>query len=424
MLLAAGMAGAAPARQDVRIWHSLTGLAQVYLEVLAARYNAAQAQARVVAVYKGSDDETLAAALAARREGRAPHIVLVDESAAADVLERRAVRPLWQALQESGERLETRVAPAVAGYFSDAQGRLLALPFSTSTPVLYYNRDAFRAARLDPTAAPKSWYDMPAILEALAAAGSACPFTTAYPAWILLENMAAWHDQAFATHENGMDGGEAELAFNGRLMVRWIAMMASWQKAGYFSYSGRGREGEARFASGECAVLTAASSSYAELRGKARFDLGVAHLPYYDDFPEAPQNTLVGGGALFIMDGSPGAETRLAARFLAWLAQPEVQAEWHQKTGAVPLSVAAYELTRRNGFYRSHPAQDIAIGQLLQREPTRRSRGIHIEQLRSIRGIVNEELEAVWLDRKTPLQALNDAVSRGNALLHRVRAQH
>jgi len=115
--------------------------------------------------------------------------------------------------------------------------------------------------------------------EALAAAGSACPFTTAYPAWILLENMAAWHDQAFATHENGMDGGEAELAFNGRLMVRWIAMMASWQKAGYFSYSGRGREGEARFASGECAVLTAASSSYAELRGKARFDLGVAHLP-------------------------------------------------------------------------------------------------------------------------------------------------
>ena len=421
-MLTSGVAWAAPARQDIRLWHGLSGFPQVHLEVLAARFNASQRNYRVVPVYKGADDLPLASALAARPKGLGPHIVLINDASTADALERKAVRPLWEVLEESGQMLDAKVVPAVAGYFSDPSGRLLALPFNTSTPVLYYNRDAFRQARLDPARAPKSWYDMPATMEALASAGSTCPFTTAFPAWILLENMIAWHNQAFATHENGMDGGEAELAFNGRLMVRWIAMMASWQKAGYFSYSGRGREAEERFVTGECAVLTSSSASYAELRGKAGFDLGVAHLPYYDDFAEAPQNTLIGGGGLFIMAGRSKAENRGAARFIAWLTRPEVQAEWHQKTGSVPLTTAAYELTRRKGFYDQQPAHDIAVGQLVQRTPARYSRGIRIAQLRAIRGIVDEELEAVWLDRKTPLDALNAAVARGNAFLGQMRA--
>jgi sn-glycerol 3-phosphate transport system substrate-binding protein len=424
LLMVSCLAWAAPARQDIRLWHGLSGFQQVHLEVLAARFNASQRAYRVVPVFKGADDLALASALAARPKGRGPHIVLINDVSTADVLERKAVRPLWEVLEESGQRLDAKVVPAVAGSFSDTSGRLLALPFNTSTPVLYYNRDAFRQARLDPSQAPKSWYDMPAALGALADAGSTCPFTTAFPAWILLENMSAWHNQAFATHENGMDGGEAELAFNGRLMVRWIAMMASWQKAGYFSYSGRGREAEERFARGECAVLTSSSASYAELRGKAGFDLGVAHFPYYDDFAEAPQNTLIGGGALFIMAGRSKAENRGAARFIAWLTRPEVQAEWHQKTGSMPLTAAAYELTRKQGFYEQQPAHDIAVGQLVQRAPARYSRGIRIVQLRAIRGIVDEELEAVWLDRKTPLEALNAAVTRGNAFLGQMRAGH
>lgn len=399
----------------------MQGVRGAELEHIAGQFNAAQAEIRVVPVYKGSYQETLAAALAARRQPAGPDIVQVNELGTADLMSGRdEVRPLWQVMSEAGHPLEAKVVPAVADYFSDPKGRLLALPLNTATPVLYYNRDAFRRARLDPSKPPKTWYEMPATLGALQAAGSACPFTTAWPSWVLLENMSAWHNEEFATHHNGMDGAGARLAFNGRLMVRWIAMLSSWLKSGYFAYSGRGNEAEARFASGECALLTSSSASYPELREHSRFDLGVAQLPYYDDFHAAPQNTLGGGGALWVMAGRSKADYRGVAKFLAYLARPEVQAEWHQKTGYVPLTLAAYELSREQGFYVKYPGYEVAMRQLSYKQPTGESKGIRLAHYRSIRGIIDEELEAVWGGKKTPIDALNAAVARGNDVLERL----
>ena len=94
-----------------------------------------------------------------------------------------------------------------------------------------------------------------------------------------------------------------------------------------------------------------------------------------------------------------------------------MQAEWHQQTGYVPITKAAYTLTEKNGFYLSHPGHQVAVRQLLLRNPTRESKGIRLGQFIRIRAIIEEELEAVWADRKTPLDALNSAVTRGNALL-------
>lgn len=296
----------------------MQGVSGAELERLAGQFNAAQADYRVVAVYKGSFEQTLTAALAARKEASGPDIVQVNELGTADLMSGKdEVRPLWQVMSEAGLPLDAKYLPAVADYFSDAKGRLLALPLNTATPVLYYNRDAFRRAHLDPSMPPRTWYEMPTTLGALLDSGSKCPFTTAWPSWVLLENMSAWHNEEFATHHNGMDGAGARLAFNGRLMVRWIAMLSSWLKSGYFFYSGRGNEGEARFASGECAVLTSSSASYAELRENAKFDLAVAQLPYYDDFRGAPQNTLGGGAALWVLAGKPMADYRGVATFFA-----------------------------------------------------------------------------------------------------------
>lgn len=411
----------ARAADEIRLWHAMQGARGAELEHIAGQFNAAQAEVRVVPVYKGSYQETLAAALAARRQPAGPDIVQVNELGTADLMSGRdEVRPLWQVMSEAGHPLEVKVVPAVADYFSDPKGRLLALPLNTATPVLYYNRDAFRRARLDPSKPPKTWYEMPATLGALQAAGSACPFTTAWPSWVLLENMSAWHNEEFATHHNGMDGAGARLAFNGRLMVRWIAMLSSWLKSGYFAYSGRGNEAEARFASGECALLTSSSASYPELREHSRFDLGVAQLPYYDDFHAAPQNTLGGGGALWVMAGRSKADYRGVAKFLAYLARPEVQAEWHQKTGYVPLTLAAYELSREQGFYVKYPGYEVAMRQLSYKQPTGESKGIRLAHYRSIRGIIDEELEAVWGGKKTPIDALNAAVARGNDVLERL----
>lgn len=139
----------------------------------------------------------------------------------------------------------------------------LSLPLNTARPVLYYNRDAFRRAKLNPRKAPTTWYEMAGILDSLAHSGQSCGYTTSWPAWVMLEN----------------SGGE----LSRQLMVRWTSMLATWEKSGFFSYSGRGNEAEARFAKGECAVLTSSSASRRALTQQVGFDLGVAPLPYYAD---------------------------------------------------------------------------------------------------------------------------------------------
>jgi sn-glycerol 3-phosphate transport system substrate-binding protein len=94
-----------------------------------------------------------------------------------------------------------------------------------------------------------------------------------------------------------------------------------------------------------------------------------------------------------------------------------VQAEWHQSTGYVPLTTAAYEMTRLQGFYASHPVHEIAVRQLVLRDPAQESRGIRLGEFARIRGIIDEELESVWGGQKTPMDALNNAVKRGNVVL-------
>ena len=416
-----GAAGAAQAREEVRLWHALSGSQATALERLAQRFNAAQKEYRVQVSYRGALEATFAQALALRRNAAAPHIVQIHESITDDLVAEQLIVPLWQAMVVARQSFDGRVVRAVGGAFTDARGRLLALPYASTTPVLYYNRDALRHAKIVPASPPATWYKLPEALAALAEAGSACPFTTASPASVLVENMSAWHNQEFATQDNGFEGEGTRLAFNDRLMVRWVAMLSTWRKSGYFVYARRGGEAETRFATGECALLASSSESYPALRARVKFDLGVAPLPYYDDFDDAPQNTLAGGAAFWLLSGRPLQDYRGAARFLAFLARPEIQAEWQASTGFVPFTPAAYQLAQRRGYYLRQPGDEIAARQLAGKLPAEESRPPRIADRRRILGIIDEELEAAWTGAKPPLEALNAAVARGNELLSGAR---
>jgi len=425
MLLAAGC-GTALAQEEIHLWHAMSGVLGAELEALAQRFNASQPNLKVVLGYKGPYDQTMREALAAQRDGKGPHLAQIYELGTAQMMaERGAIRPIWQVLADGGERIETKsFLPAVSGYFSDGATQLVALPFNVSTPILFYNKDAFRKAKLDPDKAPKTWYEMPKAMGELSEAGFECVYTTTWPSWVHIENMSTWHNQDFATKDNGLIGLDVSLIFNTHLMVRHVSFLSSWARAGYFTYSGRGVEGEQRFAKGECAMLTASSASYAALRKEAKFDFGVAALPHYDDIRGAPHHSLIGGAGLWALAGRKPAEYRGAARFLAWLARPDVQAEWHQRTGYVPLTRAAYEASAQKGFYREHPGHEIAIRQLLLNQPTRESRGIRIGEFAAIRAIIEEELETVWEGKKPPKLALDNAAERGNALLRKFEREH
>ena len=163
---------------------------------------------------------------------------------------------------------------------------------------------------------------------------------------------------------------------------------------------------------------TASSAAYANIKRNAKFDFGIAKLPYYSDVQGAPQNTVIGGASLWVMSGKTPAEYKGVAKFFEFLSSPEIQAEWHQGTGYLPLTLAAYELTKKSGFYDKNPGTDIAVQQMIVKT-TDRSRGIRLGNFLQIRDINHEEMESLFAGKQTAKQALEKMVSRGNEMLAR-----
>ena len=419
--LGAATLAAPAAAAEIEFWHAFTGRLGELLDEQVASFNDSQDAHSVVATNKGNYSETLNAGIAAFRAGEQPTILQVFEVGTATMMNASgAIVPVHEVMADAGAEFDPSIyLAAVAGYYTTTDGEMLSLPYNSSTPVLYMNVDTLEDAGVDTSEPPKTWDEVGEILAALKEAGSDCPMTTAWQSWIHLENLSAYHDVPFATKGNGFGGVDTELAFNGEAQVRHVANLGQWAEDGLFVYSGRRNEGGARFRSGECALFTESSAGYAGVKAEAEFDFAIAPLPYYDDVEAAPQNTIIGGASLWVMAGKGDDEYAAAADFLNFLSTPEIQAKWHQDTGYLPITTPAYELTESQGYYEEEPGTDIAILQMTGKEPTGNSKGLRLGNFDQIRGIIDEELEAVWQGEKEAQAALDSAVERGNELLRR-----
>ena len=266
---------------------------------LAQDFNKSQNQYKVVPVFKGSYDESMTAAIAAYRAGNAPHILQVFEVGTATMMASKgAIRPVAEVMKEAGVQFNPDAyVPAVSGYYTSPSGQMLSFPFNSSTPVFHYNKDAFKAAGMDPESPPKTWPEVALAAAKLKASGHKCPFTTSWISWTQLESFSAWHNTEFATKGNGMRGLDARLSFNTPLHVRHIENLANMAKSGLFVYKGRGNAADATFVSGECAMATGSSALYGSVVRNGKFGYGIGTLPYYPDVAGAPQNTVKIGRA-------------------------------------------------------------------------------------------------------------------------------
>jgi sn-glycerol 3-phosphate transport system substrate-binding protein len=421
--LAAAFTAPAHAQTEIQWWHSMGGALGEWVNDLAKDFNATQTQYKVVPTFKGSYDESMTAAIAAFRAGNAPHILQVFEVGTATMMaSRQAIVPVGEVMKKAGVTFDPNAyVPAVAGYYTAPNGQMLSFPFNSSTTVFHYNKDAFKAAGLDPENPPKTWPEVALAAGKLKASGHKCPFTTSWVSWTQLESFAAWHNIEFATLGNGMRGLNTRLSFNGPLHVRHIENLANMAKTGLFVYKGRGNAADATFVSGECAMVTGSSALYGNVKRNAKFTGGISTLPYYPDVAGAPQNTVIGGASLWVMSGKKEPEYKGVAMFFAHLSKAEEAAKSHQRTGYLPVTIASYQLTEKSGFYKQNPGTDVSVEQMI-RKTTDKSRGIRLGNFVQIRTINDEELEQVWAGRKAPKQALDDAVKRGNELLARFEA--
>lgn len=411
----------AMAQTEVHFWHAFTGRLGELVKGQVAEFNASQKDFVVVESHKGNYSETLNAGIAAFRAKEQPHILMVYEVGTATMMAAGgAIRPVYEVMAESGATFDPDAyIGAVKGYYTTTDGQMLSLPFNSSTPVLWVNRDAMKAAGVNPDTDMSTWEQVDEVLTKLKAGGEDCPLVTAWQSWIHLENFSAYHNVPFASKDNGFAGLDTELMLNGKPQVAHLSKMAEWAKDGKFIYTGRRNEGGANFRAGDCALFTESSAGYAGISSEAKFDFEVRPLPYWKAITNKPQNTIIGGASLWVMAGHNQDEYKGAGEFLSFLSSSDVQAKWHQNTGYLPITMAAGEATRASGFYKENPGTDIAVVQMTANQPTANSKGLRLGSFDQIRGIIDEELEAIWSGSKSAQQAMDSAKKRGDALLRR-----
>jgi len=409
----------ASASTEIVWWHAMSGQLGRQVEKLAADFNASQSEYRVVPSYKGNYTETVTAAIFAFRSRNQPAIVQVNEIGTATMMAARgAIYPVYELMRDAQEPFTpSAYLPAITGYYTDIAGNMLSFPFNSSTPILYYNKNLFRYAGLDPDAPPRTWPELGAAAKKLRESGAACGFTTSWPSWINVENFSAFHNLPLSTRANGFGGLDAVLTFNNPIVVRHIAQLAEWQTTKIFDYSGRGQAAEPRFQNGECAIFIGSSATRADIKANSKFEVGCGMLPYWPDVPGAPQNTIIGGATLWVLRDRPRDEYKGVAKFFSFLSRPEVQAAWHQNTGYLPITQAAFDLSRAQGFYDRDPGAATPIEQITLKPPTENSRGLRLGSFVLIRDVIDEELAQAFSGKKSAQEAMDTAVERGNKLL-------
>ena len=409
-------------------WHAMTGVNAEEINRLARAFNESQTVAEVRPVYKGGYADTLTAAIAAWRADQAPHLVQIFEVGTGSMLAAGpAAKQVWKLAEETGVAIDPALyIPGVRGYYSLPDGRLASMPFNSSTSLMWYNKDAFAAAGLDPDKAPATWPEVIAAARAIktkigtpAMGAVKFPITSSWLIWVQLEQYSAIHDLPFATKANGFEGLDAELRFNSPPHVKQWDRLLSMAKEGLYEYGGRDTVPDALFYSGNAAIAFGSSAGRGQIVANAKFKWAAAPLPIDPDVNANPINSIIGGASLWTMTTKQrtAAEYKSVASFLSFLGRPDQDALFHQTTGYVPVTFGGYEKSRADGYYTRQVGADLPIQQLARGKATANSRGLRLGRLSEIRNILYEETEKALQGQQNGKDALDNAVRRGDRVL-------
>lgn len=396
--------------EEIVLRHALDSRPLDMLATLVLQFNDEEAKLKA-----GAGRITLEDVRGLADKSHLPQLALFDQDDVLSMFDTRPrFLPLHKVMEAGKQRFDAKFFyPQMLDAVDDLAGKMQALPLALSLPVLFYNKNAFAKAKLDPTKPPKTWWELQETAGDLRDAGFKCPLTSSRFAWVHLENVAAQHGEPEVVKEGKTD----RLALNSMVNVKHIALLTSWYKSKYFIYAGPGREGDDLFIKGDCAMLTGESALYARIRReKPDFPLGMALLPHYDDvYGVRPTHVLPDGPALWVLAADKKPQQQVIARFIAFLMRPEVQREWVRATGYLPMSSAGVQALRESG------GNPVLLDQAERRlsmttRDAGRAKADGFGRSR-IRNILNEEIEFVWGNQKPPKEALDNAVTRAAPVL-------
>ena len=421
LVLAASATAAAAQKTTFEYWYGLTGDLGAVVAETCARFNASQAEFEAVCVGQDGYEKAVQNTIAAFRAGKHPTLLQAFDAGTADLMLSGEFYPVTKLMADTGVTVDwADYFPGIANYYSSSTGEFFSMPWNSSTPVYYFNKDMFAKAGL--TEAPLTWEGLEAALVKVKESGAACGLAYAPSAWIDLEQFSMAHNVPVASNNNGYDGLDTELLYNTTLHVRHMENMQRWINDGValLRTQGSGKTARDSFVEGECAVFFSSIADHNTVSKLAPpFAWDVQMIPTYEGVER--KNTVVGGASLWVLSGKTDAEYKAAAAYLAFLATKPEQQFLLENSGYIPVTKSTYQALLDEGFYSKAPYinRDIAMKSLTFTEPGPLTRGIRLGGMIQIRAEWQAEVEAALAGQKTMKEALDTAVSRGNEVLAR-----
>ncbi|CUH81949.1 extracellular solute-binding protein [Tropicibacter naphthalenivorans] len=413
-------ANVAQAETEITFWHAMGGALGETVNAIAEDFNASQSEYKLTPVFKGTYEETLTAGIAAFRAGEQPNILQVFDAGAATVIGAKgATVPVQDLLQANGVDFDINdYISGVRYFYADSDGKMIGMPFNSSSPVMYYNVDALEAAGVTP---PKTWEEFQSVTApALKDAGYTALAQSHLP-WIFTENFMSRHNLPFATNNNGYDGVEGtKILVNNDAIKNHFKAVQQWQQDGHFEWFGTGwGDNQTPFEEGKVAIWLGSSGSFGGLSQKdLGFDFSATYLPYWEAVTTEPKQTFIGGASLFAMAGKSDAENEATAAFFEFLTKAETQFFWHKETGYVPVTTAAYDLAKAEGYYDEAPAAEVGIQQL-SLPAGDNTKGYRMGFYVQIRDVMNREFGRILTGETDVDTAFGKIEDEANALLAR-----
>ena len=425
-ILAAGIAAIAlpaSAKTELQWWHAMGGNLGETVNTIAENYNASQDNYVIIPTYKGGYEDTMTAGIAAFRAKQQPHILQVFDAGAATIINAPgATIPVADLMQEYGQGFNIEdYIEGVRYFYADSDGKMIGMPFNASTPLLYYNKEAFaKAGVANP---PATWEEFEAIAPKLKDAGYTA-LAQSHSPWILSENFHSRHNLQLATGNNGYDSTDVEILYNNDSMKMHWGKMKEWLDDGHYGFYGRAwGDNQDAFVQKKVAMWMGSSGSFGGLKKSTDFEFGTTFLPYWKSVIDEPKGTFIGGAALFAMSGKSDADNKGTADFFSYMTNPENQVFWHKATGYVPITTAAYDMAKQEGYYNKSPDAEVGILQLSQ-PGGEWTKGYRLGYYVQIREVMYSKFDNIFSGKSSVDEAFAEMTAESNKLLARFAATY
>jgi sn-glycerol 3-phosphate transport system substrate-binding protein len=349
----------------LNFWHSMTGEKGRHLQELVDKFNELnKGRIEVTPQFVGSYDEGLNKLRTAVIAHRPPNVMQITDVGTALMADSGAVIPLQDFINRDADFPKEQLVPAIRRYY-EINGQLLALPFASSNPILFYNDDMLKKVGIDHP--PKDFAELESFSEKLTdRTNKIYGITWPLHSWFLEEFMARQGADLILPANGriaGKDGIPREANYLSQESRVFLTLWARMVKNGSFANVGRGWDpAEQNFLAGRAAMFITSTSDIFEVLKEAPFHVKTAPLPYAKD-PKVG-GVVVGGNALWIIKNRSTEIEKASYQFVKYMAGVDVQKKWHADTGYFPIRTDVIEKLKAEGFYDRFPAAWTAIEQM------------------------------------------------------------